>query len=76
VSRRKVLVPAFTRAIKDSFVHARVAGLMAFMACGELFELEEVAKGVLPIVSSTLIDGQKYFVFLSSCVLMKLKLYI
>ncbi|KAF8530473.1 armadillo-type protein [Hysterangium stoloniferum] len=59
LSRRKVLVPAFTRAIKDSFVHARVAGLMAFMACGELFEPEDVAKGVLPVVSSTLIDGQK-----------------
>lgn len=54
-----MLVPAFTRAVKDSFVHARVAGLMAFMACGELFDPEEIAKGVIPVVSWTLIDGEK-----------------
>ncbi|KAF8590947.1 ARM repeat-containing protein [Ramaria rubella] len=59
ISRRKVLVPAFSRALKDSFLHARVAGLMAFMACGELFEPEDVAKGVLPVVAGALIDGQK-----------------
>ncbi|KAF8532504.1 ARM repeat-containing protein [Gautieria morchelliformis] len=57
ISRRKVLVPAFSRALKDSFVHARVAGLMAFMACGELFEPEDIAKGVLPVVVGALIDG-------------------
>jgi len=55
-----MLVPAFTRALRDPFVHARVAGLMAFMACGELFEPDEVSKGVLPIVVTTLTDGQKY----------------
>ncbi|GJJ06594.1 hypothetical protein Clacol_000787 [Clathrus columnatus] len=59
LSRRKVLVPAFTRAVKDSFVHARVAGLMAFTACGELFEPEDMAKGVLPVISWTLVDGEK-----------------
>lgn len=58
-SRRKVLVPAFSRALKDSFVHARVAGLMAFMACGELFEPEDIARGVLPVVVGALVDGQK-----------------
>lgn len=59
VSRRKVLVPAFSRALKDSFVHARVAGLMAFMACGEHFEPEDIAKGVLPVVVGALVDGHK-----------------
>lgn len=54
-----MLVPAFTRAIRDPFVHARVAGLMGFMACGELFEPEDVSKGVLPVVVGTLVDGQK-----------------
>lgn len=62
ISRRKVLVPAFSRALKDSFVHARVAGLMAFMACGELFEPEDIAKGVLPVVVGGLIDGHKYVI--------------
>ncbi|KAG1849016.1 hypothetical protein F4604DRAFT_1935102 [Suillus subluteus] len=31
-TKRKVLVPAFSMALKDSFVHACVAGVMTFMA--------------------------------------------
>ncbi|KIJ52672.1 hypothetical protein M422DRAFT_156332 [Sphaerobolus stellatus SS14] len=59
ISRKKMLVPAFARAARDPFLHARVAGLMAFMACGELFDAEEVAKGVLSVVAALLIDGEK-----------------
>jgi SCY1-like protein 1 len=55
-----VLVPAFSRALKDSFVHARVAGVMAFMASEACFEPEELAKGVLPAISGALVDREKY----------------
>jgi SCY1-like protein 1 len=58
-TKRKVLVPAFTRALKDSFVHARVAGLMAFMATIDCFDPDDVATKVIPNISSSLIDGEK-----------------
>ena len=58
-TKRKVLVPAFTRALKDSFVHARVAGLMAFMATIDCFDPDDVATKVIPNISSTLIDSEK-----------------
>ena len=58
-TKRKVLVPAFTRAVKDTFVHARVAGLMAFMATIECFEVEELATKVIPNISSSLVDKEK-----------------
>jgi SCY1-like protein 1 len=58
-TKRKVLVPAFTRALKDTFVHARVAGLMAFMATIDCFDPEDLATKVIPNISSSLIDGEK-----------------
>lgn len=58
-TKRKVLVPAFSRALKDSFVHARVAGLMAFMATIDCFEVEELATKVIPNMSFTLVDKEK-----------------
>ena len=59
-TKRKVLVPAFTRALKDPFVHARVAGLMAFMATMDCFDIEDIASKVIPSMSFTLIDKEKY----------------
>jgi SCY1-like protein 1 len=58
-TRRKVLAPAFAKAMKDSFVHARLAGLAAFLANTECFEPEDIALKVLPIVVTTLIDQEK-----------------
>lgn len=58
-TKRKVLVPAFARALKDTFVHARVAGLMAFMATMDCFDVEELATKVLPCISFTLVDKEK-----------------
>ncbi|KAJ7502830.1 armadillo-type protein [Mycena galericulata] len=58
-TKRKVLVPAFSRALKDPFVHARVAGLMAFMATIDCFEIEELANKVIPNMSFTLVDKEK-----------------
>lgn len=58
-TKRKVLVPAFARALKDSFVHARVAGLMAFMATTDCFDADDLATKVIPCISSALIDKEK-----------------
>lgn len=58
-AKRKVLVPAFSRALKDPFVHARVAGLMAFMATIECFEISELASKVIPNMAFTLVDQEK-----------------
>lgn len=59
-TKRKVLVPAFTKALKDPFVHCRVAGLMALMATIECFDMSEIASRVIPNMSFTLIDPEKY----------------
>jgi SCY1-like protein 1 len=59
-TKRKVLVPAFTRALKDPFVHARVAGLMAFMATIDCFDIEELGTKAIPNISPVLIDTEKY----------------
>ncbi|QRV93771.1 kinase-like protein [Ceratobasidium sp. AG-Ba] len=58
-TKAKVLVPAFSRAIKDTFVHARVAGLMAMMASVECFSGEDIATKVLPAVTGSLVDKEK-----------------
>ena len=59
-SKRKVLVMAFAKALKDDFVHARVAGLMAFMACIDCFDIEELAGRVVGVVAGALVDKEKY----------------
>ncbi|EIN12027.1 ARM repeat-containing protein [Punctularia strigosozonata HHB-11173 SS5] len=58
-TKRKVLVPAFVRALRDPFVHARVAGLMAFMASIDCFDIEEIATKVIPNVAGSMIDKEK-----------------
>lgn len=56
---RKVLVPAFARALRDPFVHARIAGLMALMATVECYEKEDLAGKVIPAMSICLVDREK-----------------
>lgn len=56
-------MPAFTKALKDPFVHARVAGLMGFMATIDCFEVEELASKVIPSMSFTLVDAEKLVKF-------------
>lgn len=58
-TKRKVLVPAFSMALRDSFVHARVAGVMAFMATTECFEIEDVASKVVPAIVGATLDKEK-----------------
>ncbi|KAJ8455906.1 hypothetical protein ONZ45_g18842 [Pleurotus djamor] len=58
-TKRKVLVPAFSRALKDTFVHARVAGLMAFMATIDCFDPEDLATKVIPSMAFSMLDKEK-----------------
>ncbi|KAL9476574.1 hypothetical protein ACSS6W_006415 [Trichoderma asperelloides] len=58
-SRSKVLIAAFTRSLRDPFVHARNAALMALAATAEYFNEDDCATRVLPVVCPALIDKEK-----------------
>ncbi|KAI1364881.1 armadillo-type protein [Xylaria arbuscula] len=58
-NRAKVLIAAFTRSLRDPFVHARNAALMALAATGEYFTEEDCASRILPVVCPSLIDKEK-----------------
>lgn len=54
-----MLVPAFLKAIKDPFVHARVASIAGLMACSDHFDTDDVANRVLGVIGGALIDREK-----------------
>ncbi|SPQ21012.1 9c99bc62-b546-4ad8-a618-775b17dc1e98 [Thermothielavioides terrestris] len=58
-SRAKVLIAAFTRSLRDPFVHARNAALMALAVTSEYFSDEDCAVRILPAVCPSLIDKEK-----------------
>ncbi|KAG6296908.1 hypothetical protein E4U45_005634 [Claviceps purpurea] len=58
-SRSKVLIAAFTRSLRDPFVHARNAALLALAATTEHFSDEDCATRILPVVCPLLIDKEK-----------------
>lgn len=56
-TRAKVLLPAFSRATKDPFPHARLAALRSLVACEEFFSAAEIACQICPLVSPMLMDN-------------------
>ena len=58
-TRQKVLVAAFSRSLRDPFVHARSAALLALSATADLFGEEDCATKVLPAVCPSLVDKEK-----------------
>lgn len=58
-SRSKVLTAAFSRSLRDPFVHARNAALMALGATSEYFTDEDCAAKILPVVCPLLMDKEK-----------------
>ncbi|PSR83485.1 armadillo-type protein [Coniella lustricola] len=58
-SRSKVLIAAFSRSIRDPFVHARNASLMALAVTGDCFSDEDCALRILPAICPVLIDKEK-----------------
>ncbi|KAK6082714.1 hypothetical protein SCUP234_04038 [Seiridium cupressi] len=58
-TRSKVLIAAFTRSLRDPFVHARNASLLALAATSEHFTEEDCAAKVMPAICPSLIDKEK-----------------
>jgi SCY1-like protein 1 len=57
VSRQKLLLPAYARAMKDVFPPCRLAALQATLRSKEFFTAEDVANKVLPAVMPQLLDS-------------------
>jgi SCY1-like protein 1 len=58
-TRSKVLIAAFTRSLRDPFVHARNASLLALAVTSEYFTEEDCATRILPSICPLLIDKEK-----------------
>lgn len=58
-NRSKVLIAAFTRSLRDPFVHARNAALMALAATSDSFSEDDCANRILPSLCPCLIDKEK-----------------
>ncbi|PLB37326.1 COPI-interacting protein CEX1 [Aspergillus candidus] len=58
-SRTKVLIAAFSRSLRDPFVHARNAGLLALGATIDFFTEEDCATKILPAICLVLLDREK-----------------
>ncbi|CRG85191.1 putative inactive serine/threonine-protein kinase scy1 [Talaromyces islandicus] len=58
-TRTKVLIAAFSRSVRDPFVHARNAGLLAFAATIESYSEDDCASKVLPALCPSLLDREK-----------------
>lgn len=58
-SRSKVLIAAFSRSLRDPFVHARNASLMALSVTGDCFSDDDSALRIIPAISPLLIDKEK-----------------
>ena len=59
MSRQKLILPAFTRAMKDPFTPCRLAALKAVTTCKTYFSQKEVSEKVLPCVVPYLLDASK-----------------
>lgn len=58
-TRSKVLIAAFTRSLRDPFVHARNAALMALAVTSDAFNEDDIANRILPSLCPSLIDKEK-----------------
>ncbi|CAG8982424.1 hypothetical protein HYALB_00007103 [Hymenoscyphus albidus] len=58
-NRSKVLIAAFTRSLRDPFVHARNAALMALAATSDVYSEDDCANRILPSLCPCLIDKEK-----------------
>uniref|UniRef100_A0AC34FPF9 Protein kinase domain-containing protein n=1 Tax=Panagrolaimus sp. ES5 TaxID=591445 RepID=A0AC34FPF9_9BILA len=57
--RQKVLISAFSRALKDPFPPARMSGVLALGATQQFYTLNEVATKILPALSLLTVDPEK-----------------
>jgi SCY1-like protein 1 len=57
--RQRILINAFTRALKDPFPPARMAGVLAMSATQQFYSLIEVANKIVPSLSVLTVDPDK-----------------
>uniref|UniRef100_T1J9K5 N-terminal kinase-like protein n=1 Tax=Strigamia maritima TaxID=126957 RepID=T1J9K5_STRMM len=57
--RQKILITAFTRAMKDSFPPAKTAGILALAATQAYYPLSDIARQVIPALSCACVDSDK-----------------
>ncbi|KAH8821161.1 kinase family protein-like protein [Xylogone sp. PMI_703] len=58
-TRSKVLIAAFSRSLRDPFIHARNAALMALSVTSDVFSEDDCATRILPAICPCLIDKEK-----------------
>ena len=58
-TRPKVLIAAFTRSLRDPFVHARNAALQALAATADFFNEEDCAHKIMPALCPSMVDKEK-----------------
>lgn len=54
--RARVICPAFAKAMRDPFVHCRLAGLKAAVACIELLDVPQLTGKIMPQACTLLVD--------------------
>ncbi|KAI1720702.1 protein kinase domain-containing protein [Ditylenchus destructor] len=57
--RQRILISAFTRALKDPFPPARMSGVLALSATQQYYSLVEVASKILPALCLLTVDPEK-----------------
>jgi SCY1-like protein 1 len=58
-ARTKVLLAAFTRSLRDPFVHARNAALTVLNGTIDIYSDDDCATKILPVVCMSLVDKEK-----------------
>ncbi|XP_071948081.1 N-terminal kinase-like protein isoform X3 [Antedon mediterranea] len=58
-TRQKILLSAFTRAMKDPFPPSRIAGVMALHATHNFFSLKDTSLRILPAMCALTVDPDK-----------------
>ena len=58
-TKRKVLIPAFLRAVKDPFVHGRNAGVLSLGCTAQYYAEPDIATRILPALCPLLMDHEK-----------------
>ncbi|KAJ3027145.1 UNVERIFIED_CONTAM: hypothetical protein HDU68_004335 [Siphonaria sp. JEL0065] len=59
ITRKKVLIPAFSRSLHDSFPPTRNAGLLALQATADFYSPMDIAQRVIPAISLLLLDPDR-----------------
>ncbi|GAB6020512.1 N-terminal kinase-like protein [Chamberlinius hualienensis] len=58
-TRKKVLVTAFTRVMRDPFPHARTAGVLALASTQKFYNIQDIAQRIIPALSLMTVDPEK-----------------